>query len=187
MAAPQVGQSHEARRLSGIHGVVRALVPRVTRVERIAVGITAGFDAAPFFPLLGRVVMRFAQRLQVRRIEEQAQVAVMRAAMIDHGGGGVVSLSEAHHAARMLVQMRGAQSAPAWGVVEVGPLTWHDCRRSTKHKARNTGIHRVAGSMLQACALTWVAIGRLSVRGAKTAPTIAADHSSSVRCFTRST
>jgi hypothetical protein len=48
--------------------------------------------------------------------------------------------------------MRGAQSAPAWRVVEAGPLTWHDFRRSTKHKARNTRMDRVAGSMLQACA-----------------------------------
>ena len=113
MAAPQVDQLRDARRLSGIRGVARALVPRMTGVQWVAVGITAGFDAAPFFPLLGRVVMGFAQRLQVRRIEEQAQVAAMRAAMVDHSGCRVVALSQAHHAARMRVQMRGAQSAPA--------------------------------------------------------------------------
>jgi hypothetical protein len=104
---------HLEQRLDGLADRLRRIEETVIRIdersEGPAVGVDDGGAAAVLLALLGRVVVRLAQRDEVVGVEEQARVAAVRLGVVDNCRGRRAAHCPAIPAVRLAAELAGAQ------------------------------------------------------------------------------
>ena len=104
-------------------GALQPAIPMVVRVERHPVLVATYLDlaAALFHPLLGAVVMLFAQALKVIGVDELLPLPAMRGLVVNDRGDFHALMPQAHLTKRLPRQLLVTQLLPQLQAVPLAP------------------------------------------------------------------